>query len=85
MPSVAGSLIGAGVAVVFGVIWISMASRMGAPGFFPLFGVLFIVVAIAMGAVSLSKANAYQRSRQNYERQRRRLVDQFHRPGGKPD
>lgn len=33
-------------AVVFGIIWMILASSIGAPGFFLLFGLLFVGIAI---------------------------------------
>ena len=33
------------IAIIFGIVWMTAASSVGAPGFFSLFGVVFIAVA----------------------------------------
>ncbi len=70
VPSRAGGLIGAVVAVVFGIFWIKTTSHGGAPAMFPLFGVLFIVVGIFVGIGSCSDANDYRKAEQAYRRKR---------------
>jgi len=63
-PSAFG-VVGAVVAVAFGIFWTIMASRIGAPTFFVLFGVVFVLIAVARGiydlfnAVSPNRASEY--------------------------
>ena len=73
-PSVAGSVIGGGVAIVFGVIWMVFAASMGAPGFFPLFGLVFIGFALFGMINSTSKAGKLQNQREQYERKREKVL-----------
>jgi ABC-type transport system involved in cytochrome bd biosynthesis fused ATPase/permease subunit len=74
VPTIAGSVIGMVVVVVFGVFWIGMAVNMGAPGFFPLFGVAFIVFAVVAGVTALTKAQGYQQRHSAYDSRRRELT-----------
>jgi DNA-directed RNA polymerase subunit RPC12/RpoP len=75
VPGATGSLIGAVVAGVFGVIWTIGAASMGAPWFFPLFGLVFIAAAIASGVNGMAKAGQYEQARRRYESRRRRAVN----------
>ena len=74
VPSAAGSVIGGVIAVVFGVFWISMASRIGAPGIFPLFGLVFIGGAFFSMVSGVSKASGHQRAHDQYQSKRRELM-----------
>lgn len=53
--------IGAVFAAVFGLIWIGVASSIGAPGIFPLFGLVFIGIAVAQGVYHFSNATRKNR------------------------
>ncbi len=55
------SAFGGIIAVLFGVFWTLMASRMGAPFPFPLFGILFIILALV--GVFYNYKNATSRDR----------------------
>ena len=70
VPSKGGGLVGAIVAVIFGIFWIKTASEAGAPAIFPLFGVLFIVAGIFVGIASCSDADDYRKAEQRYRRRR---------------
>ena len=78
-PSAAGSIIGGVIAVVFGIFWLSMATSMGAPSFFPLFGVVFIAVAIFSMIRHSTRAGTFQSQLRTYEEQRRALVSRIDR------
>lgn len=74
IPSAGGSMVGGGIAVVFGVIWMGFAGSMGAPTPFVLFGLVFIGVAL-FGMISGStKATNYQNARVRMEERRRKLA-----------
>ena len=59
-PSLMGA-VGGVVVAVGGVIWIVIASSIGAPGVFVLFGVLFVFMAMA--GVAYNLYNASQKNR----------------------
>ena len=46
---------------LFGVVWIGIASSMGAPSFFVLFGVIFILLAIGRAIYNFSNATRKNR------------------------
>ncbi len=52
---------GAVFAAIFGVFWIIMTVKMGAPGFFPLFGVLFIGIACVQAVYHFKNATGKNR------------------------
>jgi hypothetical protein len=76
-PSSAGSLIGGMIMIVFGIFWMSMATSIGAPSFFPLFGLLFIGLAVFSMINGTTKAGAYKSGRDDYEARRRQLVNRI--------
>lgn len=73
-PSAAASMIGGVIAIVFGIFWMSMASRMPAGGIFPLFGLIFIGVAVFSMIRGVSKAAAYRNQQDAYHHRRRQLI-----------
>lgn len=73
-PSAFASVSGGIVAIVFGVVWLGMASSLGAPVFLPLFGLVFIGIAIVMMVTGTAKAAAYQKQQGIYEIRRSQLV-----------
>lgn len=82
-PSTVGSVVGGVVVIGFGIVWITFATSMGAPGFFPLFGLVVIGFA-AFGMISgASKASAFQRGRQRYEAERQHLVSRLENERGR--
>ena len=48
-------------AAVFGVFWIFMTMRMGAPVIFPVFGVFFIVMGLVQAAYNFANASSKNR------------------------
>src|ERR1051326_9391473 len=64
VPSAIGGVIGAVIAVAFGIFWMVVTSRSGAPGFFPLFGLLIIGVGFVNAIVQFGKAGEYSRQEQ---------------------
>ena len=74
VPTAAGGIVAAVIAVVAGIGWLILTSAMGAPWFFALFALLFIMVGL-FGAVStLSKASGYTSAESQYRRQREQLL-----------
>jgi len=59
-PSLLGGFGGIAMAI-FGLIWIGVASSMGAPGFFVLFGVVFVIMAIGMTVYHFVNATSRNR------------------------
>ncbi len=49
------------IAVVFGIFWTIMASKSGAPIFFPIFGVLFIIIGIIQAFYHFKNATSANR------------------------
>lgn len=82
-PNAIGGIFVAVVGVVFGIFWISQASRMGAPGFLPLFGLVFIGAAVFGAIRSMAKSSGMSQARNGYERRRRHLLEQIRRAGGR--
>lgn len=75
-PTAVGSVVGAMVAAVFGVIWIGMASSIGSaggPGGIQLFGVVFIVIAIVIAISGVNRAGRYQQAETEMLSKRRKL------------
>ena len=75
-PTAGGSVIGAAIAAVFGIIWIGMASSVssaGGPAGIQLFGVVFIVAAIFMAIGGVNRAGRYQQAEAEMQRKRRKL------------
>ncbi len=77
LPTTAGSLVGGGIMVVFGVIWMSFAAGIGAPGPFLLFGLLFIGIAIFSMVNGASKANRYGTAEAAFLQQRDALIQRI--------
>jgi hypothetical protein len=73
-PSGAGSMIGAGFAAIFGIIWTIVATSAGAPWFFALFGIGFVIAAVVGGFASIGKAATYRDEYQSYLRKRDGLM-----------
>ena len=59
-PSAIGAW-GAVVAVVFGIFWIFMTARMGAPVIFPVFGLLFVITGVIIGVYHFKNATGRNR------------------------
>lgn len=78
-PSSVGSMIGGMIAIVFGIFWISMASSIGASGFFPLFGLVFIGFAVFSMITGTSKAGTYKSRQSEYEQRRQALISRLER------
>ena len=74
LPSEAGSFIGGGIAVVFGIIWMGFAAGMGAPFPFPLFGLVFIGFAIFGMINGATKASGYRDAENAFNQQRNDLI-----------
>ena len=77
IPSAGGSIVGGGIAIVFGVIWMGLAGSMGAPGPFVLFGLVFIGFALFSMINGSTKAGAYQEALARMEGRRRDLIAQI--------
>ena len=73
VPSKAGSMIGAAIAVVFGIIWMGIAASAGG-GAFALFGLVVIGVAIAGAIYQAHKAEAYQQNKRIYQSRRQDVL-----------
>ena len=74
IPSTGGSLVGGGIAIVFGVIWMSFAGSIGAPSPFILFGFVFIGFALYGMISSSTKAGNYQNAEARMQERRARLI-----------
>jgi hypothetical protein len=74
IPSAAGSVFGAVVAVIFGIIWIGVASTSGAPGFFVLFGLVVVIGAVVSSIVGIGKSARYTEAERAYQLQRDALM-----------
>ena len=59
-PSAMGA-VGCVFAAIFGIFWIGMVEKIGAPSFFTLFGVFFIVMAIIQGVMNFKNATGKNR------------------------
>ncbi|HEX3997561.1 MAG TPA: hypothetical protein VHX65_03315 [Pirellulales bacterium] len=80
-PSVVGSVIFGIIAVVFGMVWIGIASSQGAPAMFPLLGVVFMVIGIAAAVFGAGKASEFTAARERHERLRSQIsVPQIRQP-----
>jgi hypothetical protein len=79
VPNATGSVVGAVVAALFGIIWIGFTSSMGGDSLFPLFGVLFIGVAIWAAIHGYRKAGAYAEAERNYQRRREEVMRRMQR------
>ena len=73
-PSAIGGVIGAVVAVIFGVIWIGGASSAGAPAPFVGFGVLVVIIAVVSAIVGIGKSSQYQDQERAYQQQREQML-----------
>jgi hypothetical protein len=73
-PSAIGGVIGAIVAVIFGIIWIGGAASAGAPAPFVGFGVLVVIIALVSAIVGIGKSASYQDQERAYQQQREQLL-----------
>jgi hypothetical protein len=77
LPTRAGGLVMAVMAVGFGLVWtvstMSMPHFGGGWDFFPCFGVLFILLGLAFSFHSFSRAEAYEKAEAEYRRKRAEL------------
>ena len=73
-PSVVGGIVGAVFAIGFGIFWMIVTSRGGAPGFLPLVGIIVAAAGIIGGISNVSKATRYTDEQQRYEQQRAQLM-----------
>ena len=74
LPTVAGSVVGGVIVVVFGIFWTAPAASMGGGGF-AAFGVLFILFGIGVSAYSYGKAQAYLAAERRYRRRRSATIN----------
>ena len=77
VPSARGGAIAAVGAVLFGIFWISMAIRIGAPAPFPLFGVVFIFVAVAGSLTAARRGKDASKFHRSMMERRREIFDRF--------
>lgn len=77
LPSEAGSVIGGGIAVVGGIIWMAFAAGIGAPFPFPLFGLVFIGFAIFGMVNGATKASGYRDAENAFNQRRNNLIRQI--------
>lgn len=77
MPSRTGSLALGVVMIGFGIFWMSIATSMRAPSFFPLFGLVFIGFAAYSGITGYSKASQREAAEDRHQAQRERLVQRI--------
>ena len=73
-PNAGAGMVGGVIAVIFGILWTSVAGSMHAPFPFPLFGVVFIGFALFTVISNSGKASAYKSARVDYERRRLELL-----------
>lgn len=73
-PTVAGGVIGAVIAVGFGIFWMTITAQAGAPAILPIIGVVIILIGIGTGVHTVAKASQYAHEQQRYEQQRARLM-----------
>jgi hypothetical protein len=76
IPTTAGGIIGAFIAIVAGVAWMIFTSSAGAPAFFPLFGLVFIGAGVFGAISSMTKATGYEQAEVFYQRRRQELLNQ---------
>jgi hypothetical protein len=76
-PSIGGAVVGGGIAIVFGVIWMIGAFSMEAPFVFPLFGFVFISIAFWNIVSSVNKSNEYESLKRQYESQRSAFLEKM--------
>ena len=74
VPSVAAGVGMMIFTVTVGVIWMSFAISMGAPGPFPLFGLVFAAFGVVTGLTVISRGKSYQRQASQYRRKRREMM-----------
>jgi len=73
IPSGAGAVIGAAIAVIFGLVWVNAAPT----GEMKLFGVMFIVAAAAAGLWGYMKAQDYETAQTDFQYRRKSLNRQI--------
>ena len=73
-PNAGTGIVGGVIAVIFGILWTSVAGSMHAPFPFPLFGLIFIGFALYTVLSNSGKASAYKAARVQYERRRLELL-----------
>jgi hypothetical protein len=76
IPTTAGGIIGAFIAIVAGVAWMIFTGSMGAPAFFPLFGLIFIAAGVFGAISSMTKASGYEQAEAQYRLRRNQLLQQ---------
>lgn len=81
-PSPVGAVVGGVLVIGFGIFWMSMASSMHAPGFFPMFGLVFIGVALFGMISSMTKSQGLRSCETDYQRKRARLLSEIERTKG---
>ena len=79
LPTSGGSAVGMIIAIVGGGAFTIFSSNMGAPAFFPLFGLLFIGIGVFQGISGGSKAQAYEKGKQQYDSKRQQLVRELNK------
>lgn len=77
VPSIAGGVVAAVIAVGFGIFWMIVTSIAGAPFFFPLFGILFIIVGLFASITSIGSASRYQDAETRYQQRRAQLLEEM--------
>ena len=75
IPGATGSALGGGIGLLFGCLWVGFASKMGAPGVFPLFGIIFILFGVVMSVNGINKAQGYRAAEQSYKKRRREALE----------
>jgi len=80
VPTVAGGIVGAVIAVVAGIAWIIFTASAGAPGFVPLFGLVFIGGGVFSAISTLGKASGYSSAESQYQVQRAQLLREMNEP-----
>jgi hypothetical protein len=75
-PSAGGSVVGAGIMVVFGLIWMTAVSSFGGGGF-ALVGLIFIGAAIWTAVAGVGSADRYRSAEAMMNQRRRRLLEQL--------
>ena len=78
-PGFAGSMIGGGVGILIGLVWMIAVASTGAPGIFPLFGLVFIGVSVFNMVSGSNKAGKFNDSRSLYQQRRNHLIAEIER------
>ena len=83
-PTVAGGVIGAVIAVAFGIFWMTITSQQGAPAFLPIIGGVVILIGLGTGISTIAKASRYDEEQRRYETERARLMREDRDTSGSP-